>query len=141
MTDKPKGQERGVPSDPFVSNFRDLLGFHIDSWEPDLARLSLTVDKRHLNRSRRLHGGVLTSLIDSACGLAGCFTAEGEAPKRAMTLSMSAQFLAGAKEGDRLIAEAHCSGRGKSIYFARCQVRNQDGHLIGQGDGTFKFER
>lgn len=72
--------------------------------------------------------------------LAGCYGAEGDAPKRAMTLSMSAQFLAAAKEGDRLIAEAHCSGRGKSIYFARCQIRNQEGHLIGsdatEWDGT-----
>jgi uncharacterized protein (TIGR00369 family) len=130
-----------APSDPFRSNFRDLLGFRIERWEPDLACLGLTVDGRHLNRSGRLHGGVLTSLIDSACGLAGCYRKSGQEPLRAMTLSMSAQFLAGAAAGDRLVAEAHCSSRGKTIYFARCQVRDQRGRLIGQGDGTFKYQR
>ncbi|MGF1592266.1 MAG: PaaI family thioesterase [Kiloniellaceae bacterium] len=119
--------------------FADLLGYELARWEEDLAEVVLTVAKRHLNRSGVMHGGVLSTLVDTACGYCGCFAPEGATPRRAFTLSLTCSFIGAAQEGQRLTARARRSGGGKSVFFADCEVLDQDGRVIGSGQGTFKY--
>lgn len=119
--------------------FADLVGYHLVNWEDDLAEVGLTLDGRHLNRSGVMHGGVLTTLIDTACGYCGCYTPEGETPRRAFTLSLTSNFIGTAREGQRLTARARRSGGGKSLFFAHCEVTDEEGRVIGSGQGTFKY--
>ncbi len=128
-------------ADPLRSHggFADLVGYHLVNWEDDVAEVGLTVEKRHLNRSGVMHGGVLTTLIDTACGYCGCYTPEGHTPRRAFTLSLTCNFIGIAQEGQRLVARASRSGGGKSLFFADCEVRDENGRVIGSGQGTFKY--
>ena len=119
--------------------FADLVGYELVNWEDDLAEVGLTVATRHLNRSGVMHGGVLTTLVDTACGYSGCYTPPGETPRRAFTLTLTTNFIGTAQEGQRLTARARRSGGGKSLFFAHCDVRDQDGRVIGSGQGTFKY--
>ena len=119
--------------------FADLVGYELVNWEDDLAEVGLTVEKRHLNRSGVMHGGVLTTLIDTACGYCGCYTPEGETPRRAFTLSLTSSFIGAAREGQRLVARARRAGGGKSVFFADCEVLDQDGRVVGSGQGAFKY--
>jgi len=119
--------------------FADLVGYELVSWEEDVATIALTVEARHLNRSGVMHGGVLTTLIDTACGYSGCYGAPEETPRRAFSLSLTSSFVGAAKPGQRLVATGRRSGGGKSIFFAECQVRDEDGRLIGSGQGSFKY--
>ena len=119
--------------------FADLVGYELGDWRRDHAEIRLEVEARHLNRSGVLHGGVLTTLIDTACGYAGCFAGEAEAPRRAFTLSLDCHFVATAVAGARLTASASKTGGGGRIFFARAEVRDQDGRLIGQGAGVFRY--
>ncbi|NIA69199.1 PaaI family thioesterase [Pelagibius litoralis] len=119
--------------------FADLVGYELVLWEPDLAKVVLTVEPQHLNRSGVLHGGMLTTLIDTACGYCGCFAAPGETPRRAFTLSLTCSFIGTAKAGQRLVATGRRSGGGKSIFFADCSVLDDAGRLIGNGQGSFKY--
>ncbi len=128
-------------SDPIrkKGGFGDLVGYELTVWEADRAEVALTLDGRHMNRSGFMHGGVLTTLIDTACGYAGTFTPKGATPRRAFTLSLDAQFISAVGEGERLIATALRSGGGLTIFFSTCRVLGEDGRLIGQGSGTFKY--
>ncbi|MPZ11413.1 MAG: hotdog fold thioesterase [Kiloniellaceae bacterium] len=119
--------------------FADLVGYELVSWEEDIVEITLTVAARHLNRSGVMHGGVLSTLIDAACGYSGCYTAAGEMPRRAFTLSLTCNFIGAAQEAQRLIARARRTGGGKSVFFADCEVLDQDGRMIGSGQGTFKY--
>lgn len=119
--------------------FADLVGYELVSWEDDVAEVGLTVEKRHLNRSGVMHGGVLTTLMDTACGYCGCYTPEGETPRRAFSLSLTCNFIGTGQKGRRLIARARRTGGGKSVFFADCEVRDEDGRVIGSGQGTFKY--
>ena len=92
-----------------------------------------------MNRSGVMHGGVLTTMIDAACGYAGCYSAEPDAPRRAFTLSLETQFLAAAETGSTLTAKAEKTGGGRQIFFSRAQAVDQGGRLIGQGSGTFRY--
>ena len=128
-------------SDPIrkKGGFGDLVGYELTRWETDRAEVALTLDPHHMNRSGFMHGGVLTTLIDTACGYAGTFTPPGATPRRAFTLSLDAQFVSAAREDERLTAHAARSGGGLTIFFSTCRVLGEDGRLVGQGSGTFKY--
>ena len=121
------------------SGFAALVGYELRLWQEDAAEVGLIVGRQHINRSGVLHGGALATLIDSACGYAGCYSPEGAPPKRAFTLSLTNNFIAAAAEGSRLTASAQRTGGGRSVFFARCEVHDQDGRLIGSGEGVFKY--
>ncbi len=121
--------------------FADLTGYELGAWREDYAEVHLSVDGRHLNRSGVAHGGVLATLIDTACGYAGNYSADPTHPRRSLTLSMTTQFIAPAKEGARLTATARRSGGGRQVFFAACEVHDQDGHLVARGDGVFRYRR
>ena len=121
------------------SGFAHLVGYELLLWQEDVAEVGLTVGPKHINRSGVLHGGALATLIDSACGYAGCYSPAGAPPKRAFTLSLNNHFIAAAGEGSQLTARAERTGGGRSVFFARCEVRDQDGRLIGSGEGVFKY--
>ena len=123
------------------SGFADLVNYHLSDWRENYAELTLTVEARHLNRSRVMHGGVLATLIDAACGYAGCYSAEPDPPRRAFTLSLSCKFIGSAEAGSELLVQATRTGGGKSIFFATAEVADQDGRLIGRGDAVYKYLR
>lgn len=119
--------------------FAHLVGYRLSDFGPDTAEVSLTVEDKHLNRSGILHGGVLTTLIDTACGLAGCHRPPPEPLRRAMTLALTTQFIGPVQAGARLTARATRTGGGRQVFFSACEVRDQDGRLVGRGDGTFRY--
>ena len=122
-----------------TGGFADLVGYQLSHWSEDRAEVSLAVEARHLNRSGVLHGGVLTTLIDTACGYAGCYAAKPAQVRRAFTLSLDCQFVATAPAGSRLTALARKTGGGRQIFFAQAEVRDQDGRLIGQGTAVLRY--
>ena len=86
--------------------FADLLGYELAEWGEDHAVVTLKVDQRHMNRSGVMHGGVLSTLLDTALGYVGTYTPEGETPKRAFTLSLNCHFIGTVKKGATLTATA-----------------------------------
>lgn len=129
------------PTDPLTptTGFAALIGYRIADWSWGAAAVELDVTPAHLNRSGILHGGVLTTLIDTACGYSGCFCDTPAHARRAMTLQLNTQFLAAAAAGQRLTARAQTTGGGRSVFFADCTVQAGDGTLVGRGDGVFKY--
>lgn len=135
--------EKTLDSDPLTpqGGFAQSVGYRLETWDEGRAEVVLDIAPRHLNRSGVMHGGVLTTLIDTACGFAGCHcTVPGNA-RRAMTLQLTTQFLAPALEGMHVTAAAHVVGGGRSVFFAACEVRASDGTVLGRGEGVFKYRR
>ena len=132
-----------MPSDgpPIHGPFAGLVGYELGDWSEGRAIVTLQVAGHHMNRTGILHGGVMATLIDSACGLAGCYRAPPAPSRRAMTLSLHTQFLGPVLPGTRLTAEATQTGGGRQTFFTSCEVRDQDGRLVGRGDGTFRYRR
>lgn len=128
-------------ADPLTpqGGYADLIGYRVAAWRFGHAEIALEVARRHLNRSGIMHGGVLSTLIDTACGYSGCYCEVPGHARRAMTLQLTTQFLSAVRAGSTLTAAADVSGGGKSVFFAECRVTDQDGTLIGRGDGVFKY--
>ncbi|MEO0681781.1 MAG: PaaI family thioesterase [Pseudomonadota bacterium] len=116
-----------------------LLGFEVTEWSEGFARVELALDpERHGNRYGIPHGGVHATLIDTACGFAGSWTGDPAAPRHAMTLSLTVNYV-GQTRGGRLIAEARVSGGGRRSFFADARLSDETGALIATGTATLRW--
>ena len=77
------------------------LGMSVDAMGPGYARLSMNVRPDMLNGFKICHGGFITTLADSAFAFA-CNSAN----QLTLAAAITVEFIAPAREGDRLTAEA-----------------------------------
>lgn len=72
-----------------------------------------------------LHGGVVTTLIDSACGL--CVLAAMDDPGPIATLDLRIDYLRPGEPGRELITEAECFHLTRQIAFVRASAWHAEG--------------
>lgn len=111
-----------------------LVGIALDEVRPGYARMSLTVEKRHTQALGVCHGGMIFMLADAAFAYA-C-NSHG-AP--AATQHSQVSFLAPARAGDILTAEArerHRKGR-SGLYDV--DIVNQDGEIVAVMRGAARL--
>jgi uncharacterized protein (TIGR00369 family) len=120
------------------SAFNQAVGLRLAHWIDGEATVELDVTGDHLNRSGFVHGGVLMTLIDVACGYAGTWTAAGDDTRLCVTLDLTTSFVAPAVSGC-LTTVAKVIGGGRKIYFARAEVRDEAGALLATGQGSFRY--
>lgn len=119
--------------------YLDWLGVKLVAWREAYAEMHLDLVPNVTNRSGRVHGGVLCTLLDSVAGYSGCYEADGAA-RHCVTLSLTTQFLdSGA--GERLIATGWTEKVGRTVFFARSEVWLDDRLLLASASGTFKYVR
>ncbi|MBL8708633.1 MAG: PaaI family thioesterase [Rhodospirillaceae bacterium] len=121
------------------SGYAELIGYELIEKTRDFARLRLVIGPQHLNRMEVPHGGVLATLLDTATGFAVALADGPDRILRAVTLSMNVQFVGQARAGDTIFAEGQRIGGGRTIAFARGELRDQNGGVIARGDATYRF--
>ncbi len=125
-------------TDLLAKGFNQELGFSISDWQNDSAELQLKLSPKLLNRSDILHGGVVSTLIDVCCGLAGCHCTEPGNVRRAVTLSLNTQFVDSVSSGIVTVRARRRAG-GYRIYFADADVYSEDDRLLATGQGTYQY--
>ncbi len=101
--------------------FNSLIGPLYFASSGDRAALTrLTLEQKHINIGGVCHGGVLLSVADVAMGWMARRLAK-DAP--VATIDLDGHFLAGAKLGQTLLAEASCNRRVRDLAFMTCRIR------------------
>ncbi len=116
----------------------DQLGLRLTAWQPGSAAFELAVETRHLNYVGSLHGGVIATLLDVACGYSGLRSVTDATSGLAATLTLTVSYHAGFTLG-RLVATGRVTGGGRSIYFAAGEVTTPEGVLIATAQGCYKL--
>jgi acyl-coenzyme A thioesterase 13 len=94
--------------------------------------VGLRIEPRHLNRSGSAQGGLLATLVDFALGRAIRSSAES----RAVTVSLTTDFLGAAGQGDFVEARTEVERLGGMLAFADCSLTVQ-GREIVRGRAVF----
>ena len=118
--------------------FNKLLGIKGESVEVGRTVLVLPVRPEHVGDPRRpaLHGGVLSTLIDTAGGVAA-WTALG--PEESVsTVDLTVDYLEPAGLGEPLLAAAQLVRKGNRVCHVRIAV-TQDGVLLAEGRGVYNI--
>ena len=83
-----------------------------------------------------IHGGALTTLMDTACGTA-CFVAI-EGMELCPTLDLRVDYMRASEQGLDLVAHASVTRITNNVVFTECQVRQEvDSTLIAKCNATF----
>lgn len=122
------------------SGFQKVMGYRLVEWTDGYAAMVLEVGPQHLNRSGVVHGAVYMALIDSVCGLAGCYCAQPGRVRRAVSLSLTTSFL-GQCDSGTIRAEGRARGGGSRIFIATGQVLDERGGLLALGEGPYRYRR
>lgn len=87
-----------------------------------------------------LHGGVITVLLDTACGSA--IMSYPEKLRSTATLDLRIDYMRPATKGETVYARAECYRMTRSVGFARAVAYHADPNdPIAMGTGTFIIER
>ncbi|CAN5670988.1 hypothetical protein BH10BDE1_BH10BDE1_16370 [soil metagenome] len=118
--------------------FLDHMGIQIVSWTDGESEFKMPIQGWHLNRRGALQGGVVSTLVDAACGYAGMYAPPGSPEIHGVTITLNVNFVSGVKAGV-LIAKAKKIGGGRKIFFSEAEVRDENGVLIASGQASFKY--
>lgn len=131
-----QSQDAKMPQQALMG-YHELLGMQVVEWQEGRAVVELAIKPQHLNRSGNVHGGVLTSMLDSALSLAGLHCSVPGNIRRGMTLSLSTSFVGPAREGV-IQAVGTVRGGGQKTYMSSGEIKDSRGNLVAIGEGAFR---
>lgn len=118
------------PGDPLMEH----LGIRVTAAEPGAVAMEVVPAPEHLNLGGIVHGGLLSTLMDSATGFALHTTlAPGDTPPH---LAASYRFIGMAWPGVALTARAEVLKAGSRIGHVRVDVRDAADRLVATGETT-----
>jgi len=136
LTDAPAGagiMREFIPASPFARH----VGIEIESLETDRARLRLPFTEAVATMGDLVHGGAVSTLVDTAAMAAAWCTDDVPDSLRGTTVGLTVDFIS-AGRGD-LVADACILRRGGSLCFCDVEVFDGDGWLVAKGLVTYKL--
>jgi len=115
-----------------------LLGIALERVEPDLAVLRLPFRDALTTIGDLVHGGAVGALVDVAATAAAWTGARLDAGPRGTTVSLTVNYLAGAR-GEDLHATARAIQRGRSLVVCEVTVAGS-GREVARALVTYKLE-
>lgn len=97
------------------------------------AVMEVDVGEGHLNYFGGAHGGLIATLIDTACFFPRPFLPSG---RQVTTTNLNVSYVRAAGPGDRLTARADVQHLGRRMATLAVSVVNGDGRLIAHGTAT-----
>ena len=106
-------------------DFRHALNFELLESREGYVKLEMEVLEAYVNRIGSLHGGLLYTLADSACGAAVLTYGN-----KATTLNGSIDYLKPGIGCKTIYAEARVIKHGHHVSATECEIRTEKGELL-----------
>jgi uncharacterized protein (TIGR00369 family) len=120
------------------SPFAAHLGLRTESIQPDRVRIAMPFHDQLATVGDVVHGGAISSLVDTAATVAAWSGLESLENARGTTISLAVTFVAAARGRD-LVADARVVRRGKSICFCEVDVQDDQDTTVAQGLVSYKL--
>lgn len=103
------------------------------------ATVEMTPTEDMTNHSGFVHGGMISTLADSAMGRSVRTLKPGVV--RAMSFDLKLSFITAAKIGERLRATGRVIHAGRRTVVTECRIEGPGGKLVATASGTFAVTR
>jgi acyl-CoA thioesterase len=113
------------------SPYAIMLGMRVVELAPRYAKVELRVRSEFFNFAGLVHGGLVMSLADHAFGCA-----LNTIGPLYVAVQFNLHFLAGANEGEVLVAEGRVLHAGRTTGLGEMEVRGEGGRLVAKATGT-----
>lgn len=114
--------------------FWEYLGSQVESVTPEKVVLSLQIEPHHLNPLGIVHGGVTSSMLDNAMGLAAFFARPNE---QMVTTNLNVHFVAPLRVG-KITVTAEIVHQSRKMVTTYGTVTDENGVLGTMGTGSFR---
>jgi uncharacterized protein (TIGR00369 family) len=115
------------------------LGLKLVETGEGTATVHMTATEDMANHSGFLHGGIISTLADSAMGRSLHTLKPGVT--RAMSFDLKLNFINAAKIGESLCATGKVVHAGRRTVVTECRVEGKDGRLVATASATFAVTR
>lgn len=108
------------------------MGFELIYLAEGKAAIRMPAQPRFSTLVRRLHGGIMATLADTAMGVA--YSTLGGSCR---TVDFSINYFAPVPEETDLMAEGYVVNQGKTLIISEASIINPGGKLLARSRGTF----
>ena len=115
------------------------MGFQLVETGTGTATVEMTPTEAMANSSGFLHGGIISTLADSAMGRSVHTIKPGVV--RATSFDLKLNFINPAKIGESLRATGKVVHAGRRTVVTECRVEDRNGKLVATASGTFAVKR
>lgn len=123
-----------MPNTPFMG----WMGIVFERYEHDDVTLRLPFREDLTNDGVYYHGGVVSSVIDTAGAAAAWSNHDFDKGARASTVSMSVQYVGACKKSD-LICHARTVKRGRELVFTEITATDADDRVVAHAVQTYRL--
>ena len=123
-----------IPHSPHAK----ALGISIEDIDVDRAVLAMPFKEELVTMGDVVHGGAISTLIDTAATVAAWATEEVPESPSGATVSLSVNFISAARGCD-LRAEGRVVRRGRKLAFCAVEAQDPNGTLIASAMATYTF--
>jgi uncharacterized protein (TIGR00369 family) len=120
-----------LPSAPFLEH----IGIQHKGVEAGVATTEVELAPHHMNRLGVAHGGVISTLLDTA--MVGAARAVGAPGCGIATIEMKTSFMRAGR--GMLRCSARCVHHSSTLAFCEAEVRSADGKLVAGASGTYRY--
>jgi uncharacterized protein (TIGR00369 family) len=117
----------------------EWLGLKLVETGEGTAVVEMATTEDMANHSGFVHGGMISTLADSAMGRSLRTLSPGVV--RAMSFDLKLNFINAAKVGEKLRATGHVIHAGRRTVVVECRVDGSDGRLVATASATFAVTR
>jgi uncharacterized protein (TIGR00369 family) len=115
------------------------MGFQLVETGEGTAVVDMTPTDEMANTSGFVHGGIISTLADSAMGRSVHTLKPGVI--RAASFDLKLNFINAAKIGESLRATGKVVHAGRRTVVTECRVEDRSGKLVATASGTFAVKR
>lgn len=127
---------------PHPDNFGRILGYEVKTFDREQreAKVRLPTRDDHVSPSGKIHGGVISALLDYSCGVATCTTLGDD--ELCSTVEIKVNYFRPVNLGDELEATARVVFRGKKLCGLTALLhRSGDPEPVAMASATFNIIR
>jgi len=140
ISSPPRGEvPRSGGGESAPSRAWEWVGLRLVETGEGTAVVEMTSTENMANHSGFVHGGMISTLADSAMGRSVRTLKPGVT--RAMSFDLKLNFINAAKVGETLRASGHVIHAGRRTVVAECSVAGQNGRLVATASATFAVTR
>ena len=115
------------------------LGLTVADTGEGMAVVEMTPTEDMANHSGFVHGGMISTLADSAMGRSLRTLKPGVI--RAMSFDLKLSFIGAARIGEKLRATGRVIHAGRRTVVTDCRIEGKDGRLVASASATFAVTR
>jgi uncharacterized protein (TIGR00369 family) len=127
------------PSLKVFGAFSAGMGMRLVEWELGRAVMEMDVVPALLNGVGTLHGGCMSTLLDTALAHCAMYCTVPDNIRSGTTVTLTVNFNRPVFEGSRVTVEARQTGGGTTVFMSVAEARDESGKVVATGQAVGRF--